>query len=150
MAFTFQPSKDWVKNINDFMADYNIFSNGYDTVPHGKKPGARWGQKTINNDVMTALNGCSIEGAAVQQYTWNTQNFNFMWLNIRLGSNSIGTNQSLNVLKLPFGGALAMAHFRTGGVGFVDGSVSADGTLSITNIGGNPATEFLRGVVIFI
>lgn len=55
MAFTFQKSKDWAKNIDDFMKDYNVFSNGYENTNSGKNNVARWGSKAYGTDQMVAL-----------------------------------------------------------------------------------------------
>lgn len=150
MAFTFSPSKDWVKNINGFMADYNKFSNGCTNVGSGDKEVKRWGEEIIGQNTMTALNGCTIDGAGIQRYIWNSRNVQFMYFKVNLGSNSVGTNQALDILKLPFGSALSVTSMRAGGVGFVDGTVSPNGTLSITNVGGTPATGFASGELIFI
>lgn len=150
MAFTFAPSKDWVKNINDFMADYDKFSNGYTDVSAGDENVKRWGQKIYDKTTITAMNGCAVATAGIQQYTWNSQPVNFIWFNVNLGSNSIGINQSLDILKLPVGSGMAVANLRAGVAGFVDGTISSNGTLSITNISVNNAKDFVRGSLIFV
>ncbi len=132
MAFNFAPSKDWVKKINDFMQDYNTFSNGYTDVDSGGQDIRRWGQKTYDQNTIIALNGCSIAEAGNQQYTWNTQGVSFLHFNINLGSNSIGTNTSLDVIKLPYGGLLSVSDLRGGSVDDI------------------AVTDFVQGNMIFV
>lgn len=89
--------RDWLTQVNKMFEDYSNFSQNWDN----KRPvtdNVRWGSGAISDII--GINGCKVNSAGVQRYTWNGQPVNFLVYDINVPM--IRNVTSTELLKLPF------------------------------------------------